>query len=61
MISMQLNLTDEQRKEIRRRILDFTDWEWCDCPECKYDASSHAVETHASLGNILQAILNDEA
>ncbi len=56
---MNLNLTDEQKEELRRRIVDFTDWEWCDCPECKVDSHSHAVETHSSLAKLAREVLND--
>jgi len=37
-------------------IIDFHDWVWCDCFECKHDARSHAVKTEASLTRIATAI-----
>jgi hypothetical protein len=37
-------------------IADFDDWIWCDCPECRVDAGSHAVKTQASLTRIATAI-----
>jgi len=37
-------------------IIDFHDWVWCDCFECKHDARSHAVKTEASLTRVATAI-----
>lgn len=53
-----MNLTAEQIETIRNRILDFDDWVWCDCAECKQDPRSYAIDTNASLEKIANATIN---
>ena len=53
-----MNLTLEQKEEIRQRILDFNDWEWCNCSECKCDARSHAVNTTTSLERLADFVVD---
>ena len=57
---MKLNLTPEQIKEITDRIMDFDNWQWCNCSECKCDPRSHGVETHRTLENLVAEVLKDD-
>lgn len=37
-------------------VADFDAWEWCKCSECSADGRAHAVDLHASLSAIVNAI-----
>jgi hypothetical protein len=53
-----MKLTPEQYEELEQLILDFDDWVWCECGECKRDASSHAINTWESLKRLAEEIKN---
>jgi hypothetical protein len=57
---MKLNLTPEQIEELKDRILNFGNFHWCECSECKYDCSSHAVDIDKSLQKLAEEVLKDE-
>lgn len=57
---MKLNLTPEQIEELKDRILNFNDWKWCECSECRHDCHAHAVNTDASLEKLVEEVLKDE-
>lgn len=54
-----MKLTSEQYEELKERIMDFDDWVWCECEECKRDACSHAINTWKSLERLAEEVLKN--
>ncbi len=54
---MKLDLTPEQKEELKTRILDFDDWVYCGCSEFEATLCDHGVLTEASLERMVRKIL----
>jgi hypothetical protein len=46
------------REEAVRIVQEFDNWTWCQCSECKSDASSHAAALPSSLERIAEELAN---
>lgn len=57
---MKLDLTPEQIQELKERIKNFDNWQWCQCSECRCDPRSHGVSLDASLDNLIEEVLKDD-
>lgn len=56
---MKLNLTSEQKEELRNRIDEFNNWVYCECSDCKGWSGSHAINTDASIEKLIEEVLKD--
>ncbi len=53
-------LTQRQKEKVRELIMDFKDWEWCNCSECHVDANAHGIVSHDSLLKLADHVLGAE-